>query len=653
MPLPTTTNVERPRALGFGVRLNESWYRLAAGPGRELVVQTAPLQAPKVQTAENPEDIRDGFGELFSRVDFTGGEGLDLAHRREAESVDSTRYWDSKGVSIRDEDPSKLNRATLLPATDLIEAASDSDLHLAFDGTAVYMTKGTTVRRSVNPSATTPVFVDDDPHAGEGAVAVLDLASLGVDVYAALGTNGVHKRSGSTGTWAHFSGFGALRIWEAKDTLFASSGPVLATLDRTTGAATTVTTLPAGETWTAVADAGAAVLAAASNGYIYAVAEGETPGSLVVKGQTDVGPDIPYAICSGHGQVFYATRQATGAGATGKWWRAEFSSSAFVLGEKALLRHWAHVLGDDDGLDHAPRCMVATRNGVYAGVSEEDGAFLWRYDQGTTARSRDLDAHASGLVMDLLEVNGQLFFSVAGHGLRRESRTTYEATGYLIGPLGDLFTASEKAWGGAILDHEALPGGASVELAYTVEPAALTDPDSPLWTVVKRVHGGVDTTETPIPGAQGRYIAGRLRFFSSSDGSASPAVRGFTFRAYPGPSEVIVKLPVNVSDNVEIPGRRRLRARTLGGRVYDTLRDVAGRYVELELLYPTNQVFRGIVEEVSEPTPGISRRGTSATVAFVQFRGRRVPGATELTELADDPELGVGVAGVGTLGGAG
>ena len=649
MPVPTTSTVERPKSLGYGARLNDVWFRLATGPNREFTVETAPLQAPKISTAENPEDISDEFGELFSRVDFTGGEGLDVAHRRDAEPVDATRYWDSTGISVRDEDPSKMNRARLLHVTELVESSADSNLYLAHDGESLFMAEGTTVRRCDDPAATPPSFVDDNPHAGEGAVAVKGLASLGSAVFAALGANGVHKRPRATGTWAHFSAFAALRVWEAKDILFASSGAVLAQLDAA-GLATTVVTLPTDDSWTCVADAGAAILASATNGYVYALADSETPGVLEVKGQTYVGPDVPQVVQAGHGQVFYATRQATGDGANGKWWRAELSPTAFVLTASTLIRQWAHPVPDDPR-DHAPLAMIASRNGVYVGVQEDQGSFLWRYDQGTTARSRDLDAHTAGLIVDIADVGDQMFFSVAGHGLRRESRTAYEPSGYLIGPLGDLFTASEKAWVGAVLDHEALPAGTSVELAYTTEPDALTDPDSPLWTIVKTVHGGIDTSETPIPTAAGRYIAGRVRWYASNDQASTPAVRGFSFRAYPGGGEWLVKLPLSVADTIEIPGRRRLRTRTLGGRIYDRLRDLPGRYVELELLYPTSQVFRGIVEQVSEPTPAISRRGTSTVVAFVQFRGRRVPGPPQLSALADSPTLGLGAVGITTTGG--
>lgn len=647
MPLPTTDTVTRPKALGYGARLNERWYRLAVGPDRELRIETAPLQAPTVSTAENPEDLRDEFGQLFSRVDFTGGEGLDLAHRRDAEPVDSTRYWDSRGIAIRDDDNSKIARVGLHRTTENIEGSTDANLHLAHDGTALYMTEGSIVRRSANPNAVPPAFASEDPHAGQPAVQVQDIVAVGDTVYAALGSSGIHKRA--SGAWSELSTFAAVKVWQAKDSLYASGGTQLVEVNLTTGATTLLVTLPTGHSWTCVADAGAAVLACATNGYVYALADDDA-GVLELKAQTYVGPDVPQVVAAGHGQVFYATRKSTGVGATGKWWRAELSSTAYVLTDSVLLREWGHSGGaDDDAGDHAPRAMVASRNGVYVGIAEDAGAFLWRYDQPTTARSRDVDAKAAGVVVDIIDIGDQLFFTVAGHGLRRESRTAYETEGYLIGPLADLFTASEKAWVGAILDHDPVPAGTHVELAYTTEPSALSDPQSTQWTVVKDVHGGSDASETPIPSASGRYLAGRIRMFGT--GSVTPTVRGFTFRAYPGSAERIVHLPVNVSDTIEVPGRRRLRTKGLGRRVYGSLTGLEGSYAELELVDPV-QVYRGIVEQVAQPVTVLPRRGSATAVSFVRFRGRPVEFGTGLSEDADDPRLGVGILGLGVLGGA-
>lgn len=651
-PLPTTANTARPKSLGYGALLNDLYLRLAVVPGRELTIETAPLEAPKVSTAENPEDIRNDFGELFSRADFSGGEGLDIAHRRDASPLDSTRFWSSKGLSIAVDDASRLRRVRLLRTTANVEAAADTNLHLAFDGTAVYMAEGTTVRRTTTPNAAVPVFADDDPHAGQAAVTVSDLATVGRDVYAALGASGLHKRDGNTGVWTELTApgtFQPVKVWQAKGYLFAASGAgVLVRVNLASGAiAQTLATLPAGRAWTALADAGAAVLAAADDGYVYAYTDDGT-GTLTLAGQSFVGPgEIPYALAAGHGPVFYGTRRSSGVGAVGRAWRAELDEANFVLTNSQLIRQWGHDNAADDTRDHAPRAMMAARNSVYLGVDEDDGAYLWRYDLTTTGRSRDLDAKAAGVVVDVLDAGDQLFFSVAGHGLRRESRTAYEAQGHLIGPLGDLFTSVEKPWVGGFLDHDEIASDTRVELYVTVDPAALDDPDSSSWRRVKNVTSGRDPTESPIPNLEGRYAAGMLKLYASADLTVTPAVRGFAFRAYPGEGDVLVDLPVNVSDQIEAPRRRRLRVKGAGRRVYERLRGQEGAYAELTLLH-TDETLRGTVERVSTPIPALTARGSPTVVSMLRFRGRRV----QMTGTSTSPAaLGIGTLGIDALGG--
>ena len=74
--------------------------RFAVGPGRQLNINTAPLQAQAIQTSETPEDFQQEFGQIYSRTDFSGGSGLDKAHKRDAGESALTRFWDSKGVDV-------------------------------------------------------------------------------------------------------------------------------------------------------------------------------------------------------------------------------------------------------------------------------------------------------------------------------------------------------------------------------------------------------------------------------------------------------------------------------------------------------------------------------------------------------------------------
>ena len=95
--LPSPSNTSEPKSQGFEANLDDLFLRFAVGPGRQMNINTAPLQAQAIQTSETPEDFQQEFGQIFSRTDFAGGGGLDKAHRRNAADTDFSRFWDSKG----------------------------------------------------------------------------------------------------------------------------------------------------------------------------------------------------------------------------------------------------------------------------------------------------------------------------------------------------------------------------------------------------------------------------------------------------------------------------------------------------------------------------------------------------------------------------
>ena len=98
--LPSPANTNAPESQGFEANLDDLFLRFAVGPGRQLNINTAPLQAQAIQTSETPEDFQQEFGQIFSRTDFAGGSGLDKAHRRNAGENDFQRFWDSKGIDV-------------------------------------------------------------------------------------------------------------------------------------------------------------------------------------------------------------------------------------------------------------------------------------------------------------------------------------------------------------------------------------------------------------------------------------------------------------------------------------------------------------------------------------------------------------------------
>ena len=74
MPVPTTVNVPHPRGQGYGLALGTALFRPAWGPGRAQQIQTAPLEAPPLDTRVNAEEMTNFF---IYESKFREGEGED------------------------------------------------------------------------------------------------------------------------------------------------------------------------------------------------------------------------------------------------------------------------------------------------------------------------------------------------------------------------------------------------------------------------------------------------------------------------------------------------------------------------------------------------------------------------------------------------
>ena len=106
----------------------------------------------------------------------------------------------------------------------------------------------------------------------------------------------------------------------------------------------------------------------------------------------------------------------------------------------------------------------------------------------------------------------------------------------------------------------------------------------------------------------------------------------------------MVDIPVNVSDQVERPFRKRLKVNGQGELVYQALRNKEGKNVQLEIFRP-DTLLRGIIENVSSPIEEISARGSVTTYCLVRFRGSKVIQISTAGE-----GLGIALLGTGRLG---
>ena len=627
MSLPTESNTARPVAAGYDAKIEygtdptESLYlRLARGPGREQSNRTVPPKdAPN--TAQNPEDMRPETGGVFSRSDFTGGEGLDRAHRPDGEPGDVTRYWDSRNVDITPGRAGNPDELTLLKAVANIRAddAGNTRMPLVAIGTTLYMccSDDNLVDRTANPTTASPTFTTEDPHNGEGATDIRDLAVLGDLLYVALAAQGVHRRAAGSDSWAHWSDVAAVRVWGVKGRIIASTGAALYEA-RATTTSVLLKTLPSGQTWTDVVDAGGAILAGASDGTMTAFVDED--GELVERQTYEFPGEQITALGATRGLLFIGTGEATTAGGKiGRLWRAVLTGLRLQRAE--VLREWGTGSAT---LDHSPQRIINTREAIYTGVIDSaTESHLWKYHLATAGISRDLIL-PDGLVQGLAVVDDRLFATVFVEGLIREA-TTYATSGYIISPLADFLNAADKTWIDARLNTGTMPTDTDAVLAYSTNPDAITNSAHASWTtVISAGHeaanqgdlGPVYITET-----ESRFIAGKLTLTPDGAAADTPVVHAFSFRGLPKPVEEEFQIPVNISDRLEIPGRRPQIADGTGQAILDKLHDIKGSSITYTDLR-SNMVIVGQLHSISQPIQGSTRKGSDSVYALIAIRGQ-------------------------------
>ena len=98
--VPLTSEVTNPKRKGYDIALDDLLFRAAIAPNRQMTISTAEFPGQEINLKQNPEDITTNIVQIFSRSDFSGGQGLDSAHKRNNTTKDTTRFFDSKGVDV-------------------------------------------------------------------------------------------------------------------------------------------------------------------------------------------------------------------------------------------------------------------------------------------------------------------------------------------------------------------------------------------------------------------------------------------------------------------------------------------------------------------------------------------------------------------------
>ena len=637
--LPSPSNTSEPQAQGFEANLDDLFLRFAVGPGRQMQINTAPLQAQAIQTSETPEDFQQEFGQIYSRTDFSGGSGLDKAHKRNASEMDFSRFWDSNGIDVfSGKAVGQEYKVSLLNSTEEVTTSSETNLYAQqLDGTIFYA-DGAVLKKITTP-LTGSTSTDGTPSAGND---ITGLAIMGNQLF--IVANGVVYQRTGAGTYGSYNSDNTYsRLWSAKGRLIASdTSGVLYEIEPSSasaGADTTIHSLRTGRNWTDVCDAGAVVLATADDGYIYSLADESS--NLTLKGQTFIEGEVPNAIDAAQGLIFYGTYENTASGKIGRLYRAEITNanSLYVLVNAQLIKQW----GDGTTtLDQAPYSIISTRDSIYTGIKDTASKTnLWRYYLPTGGIARDLEFAEGGIVKGLTVFSDKLFATVSGGGIYRET-SNFVSSGYIITALGDFFTSEKKQWVGAKLNTQDVSSG-TVQLSTSTIATDINDSSSSTWKSQVVINSGTGGEEEVMTLVSGRWIAGKIDI-TTDDQTQSPGLLSFAIRGFQLVNDLVVDIPVNISDQIERPFRKRIKVNGQGELVYQALRNKEGKNVQLEIYRP-DTLLRGIIENVSSPIEEISPRGSVTTYCLVRFRGSKVIQISTAGE-----GLGIALLGTGRLG---
>ena len=642
--VPTTNIISNPKRYGYDVRIDTLLLRSAVGPGREMQIQSSDVQEQGINVKQNPEDFTSNLGRIYSRNNFTGGQGLDTAHRANGTPKDTTRFWDSKGVDVFHGDDESSYHIHLLYTTqdknvrgsDTTFAGSNNYLAQTTNGD-LYVTDTNVIYKSTNNgstwSAVTTGLTINYNFTG--------IASVGDMIFATTANGTTHSeliKFDGTSTWseettAQSSSGGLNGVWFAKGQLLFSGDD---------GAVERVWAVsPFNKTWSGsdladgdaiitfedshhvsqVVDAGAVVLVASTNGDIYSLKD--IAGTFTLKGQTNIPFEEVHSIAAAEGIVFFGTKEFSRD--VGRFYRADLTvaDDLYVLANRQLVKEWVI-----SGVDTTPKFMFVTRDSVYCGVKESGSeSYLWRYYLPTAGFARDLEMGASGLITGITNSSGKFVIAVAGQDIFLET-STYELEGYLIMSAADFFTAESKQFVGAEISTFSLPNNTSVELYYSTKFEALDNPTDGSFQLALDQAAGFGDTEKQIAEVS-RYIVGKV-ILKSEAGVDTPKLKSVQFRALARPELVVAQIPINISDRVERPGRKPVKVKGLGDTLYSALRSKEGDSVTLELFDPA-EIIRGVVERISYPINSNVERGSVTQYAIITVRGTRQPTITDVT----------------------
>lgn len=606
MIIPTVDSVDRPRAFGYDGYIDNILIRLGVTPQTPFEDLTADATPPRIDTSESAEDVRDEAGRRYSRSRLTGGAGLDFLHERSRPENADTRFWDSRRVDVFRRERGSIYEVPLMHRMDEEEVTGTPLSLLEHEGTAYYLKSdglydvASQTQQIALTSATKAV-------------------ALGSSIYV-LDGSGVGRIDPPTWTRNAISAVAYTDIWAVKSRVLGLDGT---TLKDPIDTDATIMTVPAADTIHDVIDAGRVVLVLSSTGSIHSLTLNDAL-ELVPTQETAFGQETPILAAEAFGVLGFVTTEPTEAGGNVARFYTGAVGSDGSVGDLQL----RYSVGDRDSTDDlTPLAITATRDSIYVAIPEEgeDTLTLWRYYLPTSgyARAHEIDFTSASSCVGIVEIDDRMH-AATDQDVFVES-DLYEASGWAIGPAADFYTAENKQWVSGELSGAELPPNTALQLYDSTSVDLMAEPSSLDWNLVTQLTtGAAQARVESLTGRESRYHVAKITWASDPSGINSPRWRSYSFRALPNPvRDVLLRVPINVSDQIETKGRRATKIPGRGKATEEALRALEGQHTLIEIYRPAWKI-RGMVERFEGTITTIPNRGSVRFVMYARIRGTAV-----------------------------
>lgn len=503
-----------------------------------------PTRPVRQDTGNNPNQIRPESGDIFSQGDFSHGAGQEKYHDPDS---DPSRYYHSEGIDIF-----TVGQVKNLFDVDTASGVTSPGV-LEQVGGELFSSDGVNVKRTTDLSS----WTTENPHNGEGDVAVLDLAASGAKLLAAVGVNGLHERS-SGAAWAHYQIAAAnveppagqrtvtkVRWIRGRPFVVADDGRSVYDFTSTPPTPLRIgDRLEEGWTYEDLFVAGNYILLCAVNanaglsfvrslrlksdltGYEWVLDSPMPRNRLVYCGRWEFG------------KVYLGGGVKNRSGGMDP-----FLDQTSVDGDGGIFREFVLAQGEGAGALELPvKIIEPIGTGLLFGWSlGASSPFGSREGLAVVYPGRPAFAHHLALettpgtvesVKDITIYKGKVVYATSDQ-LFHEDQTEYRDVATLITSIGNWHNTGRKAWDKVEIEHPALPDGTSIEVYYSTE-----HPKANQWTLA----GSNQTADSKgatfyIDDVQSVALAVKILLRATSPPSVTPELTSFSVRSKDSPEK--------------------------------------------------------------------------------------------------------------------